>query len=175
MGSYSKRQLFNMLFLNSYHNAFEDGSRSRNYKGYNLTLDNSWQGRYRDTIDVIGDKNGDQVSKLFFEDLNKFQSLYTKLQEVLSIPIRLIHCVRNPYDIASTMMLNQLKQTLHQRDLMSKVRKEALHNEQKQLYRNDEALSHWIKHQFNLANAVSRNHNHWLTGAHKCWKSTTMS
>ena len=67
MGSYSKRQLFNMLFMNSYHNAFVDGaSRSRNYKGYNLTVDTSWQGRYRDTVDVIGDKNGDQVSKLFF-------------------------------------------------------------------------------------------------------------
>ena len=67
----------------------------------------------------------------FFKDLKQFQSLYTKLQEVVSIPIRLIHCVRNPYDTISTMMLNQLKQTLQQRDLMSKVRKEALHNEKR--------------------------------------------
>ena len=56
--NYSKDQLFNSLFENSYNNVFKNGIRSRNNKGYNLTLDNSWQGRYRKTVDVIGDKRG---------------------------------------------------------------------------------------------------------------------
>ena len=157
MPNYTKRQLFNMLFLNSYHNAFEEGTRTRNYKGYNLTLDNSWQGRYREYVDVIGDKNGDKVSKLFLEDPDGFRSLLKKLQDVVSVPVRLIHCVRNPYDIVSTMMLYQLKQTRHQKGLITNLRKASETSAQdKQLYTNDGAQSHWIKHHFDLADSVMR-------------------
>ena len=157
MPNYTKRQLFNMLFLNSYHNAFEEGARTRNYKGYTLTLDNSWQGRYREYVDIIGDKNGDKVSKLFLEDADGFRSLFKKLQDVVSVPIRLIHCVRNPYDIVSTMMLYQLKQSRHEKDLITNLRKASETSTQdKQLYTNDGAQSHWIKHHFDLADSVMR-------------------
>ena len=50
------KKLFNQLYQNSYVNVFLNGRRSRNANGYNLTLNGTWQGRYKDQILVIGDK-----------------------------------------------------------------------------------------------------------------------
>ena len=50
------KELFNQLYQNSYKTV--NGSRSRNANGYNLTLNGTWQGRYKDQILVIGDKKG---------------------------------------------------------------------------------------------------------------------
>ena len=76
---FSKSQLFNELFKSSYNNE----RRSRNHKGYNLTVEGSWQGRYRDRIDVIGDKKGGSNSKLYSDSPEHFIEQYKKLQQVI--------------------------------------------------------------------------------------------
>ena len=83
--NYSKDQLFNNLFENSHKNVLKHGIRRHNNKGYNLTVDNSWQGRYRETVNVIGDKQPPVLQQLLSEQPDLFQALYTKLQDVVSI------------------------------------------------------------------------------------------
>ena len=72
---FSKSQLFNELFKSSYNNI----DRSCTDKGYNLTVEGSWQGRYRDRIDVIGDKKGGRNSKLYSKSPEHFVEEYKKL------------------------------------------------------------------------------------------------
>ena len=149
--NYSKDKLFNSLFENSYNNVFSNGTRTNNNKGYNLTVDNSWQGRYRKTVNVIGDKRGALFQKLLSEQPELFQALYTKLQNVVLIPIRLIHCVRNPYDIMSTRLLYQVKKS-QDPDTISKFRNKTFNNGQQ--VQNDEALLKHIDRIFSLADPV---------------------
>ena len=145
-----KSQLFNELFRNSYNNR----GRSHNKKGYNLTVDNSWQGSYRDRIDVIGDKSGGSNSKLYSEWPELFLQQYKKLQEVISIPIRFIYCVRNPYDIISTMALyhSKIYKTPNSTGPhISRLQNGTLVHE---TYKNDTMLSKLIEKQLGFADAV---------------------
>ena len=101
------KQLFNQIYQNSYKNVFLKGTRCENAKGYNLTLNGTWQGRYKDQILVIGDKRGGSSSKLYAQNSTEFQRIYNKLLEMIQIPVVIIHCVRNPFDIISTKVLYQ--------------------------------------------------------------------
>ena len=146
--NFTKTQLFNQLIKNTYNTVYKHGARSRNNKGYNLTVDNSWQGKYRERIDVIGDKCGGKTSRLYTNHYGMFQRLYTKLRQVISIPIRFIHCVRNPFDIISTILLYKARK----QDLIVKTRND-FHN--KSLLHLDKPIfASMIKRQMNFAESV---------------------
>ena len=149
----SKSQLFNELFQNSYDTVFkDDGTRRNNNKGYNLTMDiDSWQGRYRDRIDVIGDKRGGTSSNMYSKQPELFLQLYEKLKQVISIPIHFIHCVRNPYDIISTSVLySSIYKT--QDFKVNRLKNGAM--VQSKVYKNDTLLADQIKKQFRFADSV---------------------
>ena len=104
-----KTSLYNALYTNS-HKQSSQGWRSMNLsfqgKGYNLRLNNSlsWQGCYR-RLRVIGDKSGGVTSRLYRSSRGMFTTLYNRLSELVEVPIKVIHVVRNPYDMLATRLL----------------------------------------------------------------------
>ena len=140
--------LFNLLYQNTYNNVFRNGTRSNNGKGYNLTVENGWQERYRQHIDVIGEKNGGAMTQLYHNDITRFNAAYKMLTQFL--PVKFIHCVRNPFDIISTIVLYKIRRIKHQKDFISSLRQA---NTQKQ-YKNDEELNKAIDFFFISADSV---------------------
>lgn len=143
-----KAELFNELYANSFNNVFTGGKRSENDKGYNLTIKSSWQGRYKERIDVIGDKNGGGTSRMYRDNAKEFKLAYKRLNQFASIPIRFIHCVRNPFDVISTMMLYRTQRISNQKDLVPNLRKS--HH----MYKNVKELSSAANLFFSLADSV---------------------
>ena len=138
------KQLFNQLYQNSYDNVFLNGTRSENKKkGYNLTLYGTWQGHYKDQILVIGDKKGGGSARLYAQNSTEFQRIYKKLLEMIQIPVVIVHCVRNPFDIISTKLLYHVK-----------FRQEARLNRTAK-FRNNTLLLKSIESTFRLADSVS--------------------
>ena len=142
------KQLFNQLYQNSYDNVFLNGRRSRkfNNKGYSLTLNGTWQGRYKDQILVIGDKRGGSSSELYAQNSTEFQRIYKKLLQMIQLPVVIIHCVRNPFDIISTKVL-------YQKYSFPSVAKAKLDRTRK--FRNNTLLLESIKSTFKQADSVS--------------------
>jgi hypothetical protein len=66
---------------------------------FDYQVPNSWQGRF-ERLSVIGDKQGDLSSVR----LQRSPQLLLRLREVVGVPIRIIHVVRNPFDSISTML-----------------------------------------------------------------------
>lgn len=101
----SKENLFNALYRDSLLDATE-GMRTENKdsKGYTLQMEQSWQGRFR-TLRVIGDKSGGMVAKLYTKDPEEVRRTYLEIADTVGIPIRVLHVVRNPYDIIATQLL----------------------------------------------------------------------
>ena len=64
-----------------------------NASNYDYQIPHQWQGRF-ETIDVIGDKGGGWVAQA----IQKQPDLLQRLQDIVNVPIRLIHIVRNPFD-----------------------------------------------------------------------------
>ena len=71
-----------------------------------------------------------------------------KLQDVVSMPIRLIHCVRNPYDIISTRMFYLVKNVQDP----ATVRNKTFDNGQQ--VQDDKALLRSINKIFSLADNI---------------------
>ena len=94
--------LFNHLYRKSLGNRqMEQNSK----KGYTAFIDGLWQGKVDGYISVIGDKSGGSTTKEYMKNKRLFLERYRELKERLSISIRVIHAVRNPFDqIATTMM-----------------------------------------------------------------------
>ena len=94
------------LFQKLYSKSVEDSSgvRAESWKGYTLTVEGLWQGRFDGDIQVIGDKSGGHMTSEYLRSKEEFMSNYLKLKTSLSIPIQIIHVIRNPFDIASTRL-----------------------------------------------------------------------
>lgn len=92
--------LFNVLYQHSYLDV--SGIRNTNGKGYSLHIDGLWQGRYDGFLDVIGDKSGGSTTAQFLYDQLNFEYNYKQLVARLPVPIKVVHVVRNPYDMIST-------------------------------------------------------------------------
>lgn len=71
-------------------------------KGYNLKVQDMWQGKYSEYIKVIGGKSSGKQRTPFLQDTAKFEKNYKLLKERLSIPIRVIQALRNPFDMIAT-------------------------------------------------------------------------
>jgi len=88
---FGRQQIFDLLLQNSRQIA----SLGRQRK-YSYEVPGQWQGRF-ESLKVIGDSTG-------LTRLRNQPALLASLQRKLrGIEIRLIHCVRNPYDNISTM------------------------------------------------------------------------
>ena len=97
--------LYNELYRNSYYNA-ERGWRSsmKSQKGYTLAVKGSWQGSF-DELSVIGEKSGAVTAQTYGNDPWLFMQTLEELKHTVEVPIRVIHVVRNPYDMISTRLL----------------------------------------------------------------------
>ena len=108
----SKSVIFNILWNNSFYSSMaglrtEEGKALK--KGYSLSIDSLYQGTYVPPIQVIGDKNGGKTTALFFTKPLNWEQVFLKLKSVLSIPIKVIHVVRNPYDNIATSVIYRSK------------------------------------------------------------------
>ena len=108
----NKSRLFNELYQDSYTEAVA-GWRSENStfkrKGYSLKLNasESWHGKFRN-LKVIGDKAGGRTSHVYRDQQEVFRRVYRSLVDVIRVPVRVIHVVRNPFDIIATRVLYQV-------------------------------------------------------------------
>lgn len=95
--------LYNVLYARSRQDA--RASRADEKKGYNLKVDGLWQGKFSGYIEVIGDKSGDITTRAYLHNRTEFLRNYKKLKSEVSIPLRIIHTVRNPFDMISTTVV----------------------------------------------------------------------
>ena len=115
--------LFNMLYKKSYKDAM--AIRNSNQKGYTLKIDGLWQGRYDKYLQIIGDKSGGSTTKEFLRNRPSFVLKYERLKRKLTVPISLIHAVRNPFDLISTHVLYAFNKTNIPRLRESKINEKA--------------------------------------------------
>ena len=90
------------LFTSLYERNINNWLLSSNFKGRMLKVEGLWQGGFQDHIEVIGDQSGGLTTRMYLEDRETFTDNFEKLQQVIGIPIRVIHVLRNPFDIIST-------------------------------------------------------------------------
>lgn len=105
--------LYSSLYQNSYKQSLM-GWRSERQKyvgkkGYTLQLNSSasWQGKFR-RLRVIGDKSGGLTAHIYRESPESFMKAYNDLMAIVQVPLKVIHVVRNPYDIVATKLLYRL-------------------------------------------------------------------
>ena len=97
--------LYNELYRNSYNNAARGWrSRAKDQKGYTLEVKDSWQGSFQELL-VIGEKSGAVTAQTYDNDPLTFVQALNELRHTVQVPIRVIHIVRNPYDMISTRLL----------------------------------------------------------------------
>lgn len=88
-----RQLIFHLLMRNS-----EQFTRQgRVWNGYTYQVPNQWQGRFQ-TLEVIGDKKGGRSST----HLVKQPEALDRLRQVVGLPLRMVHVIRNPYDNIAT-------------------------------------------------------------------------
>lgn len=106
--------LFNSLYQNSYRQSllgWRSPVQTLDKKGYSLTIssNDSWQGKYRQ-LKVIGDKSGGLTTHGYRDSPTHFISAYKELANIVQVPIKFLHVVRNPYDIIATKLSYRLSE-----------------------------------------------------------------
>ena len=100
-----RMHLYNALLKNSVENAASGWRSQQNLKkGYTLGVESQWQANFTQ-LKVIGDKSGAVTSQEFEKNPEVFMEILEQLKHVTGVPIRVIHVVRNPYDMISTRLL----------------------------------------------------------------------
>lgn len=140
---YRREFLYNALYRNSVANALSGWrSNASTIKGYTLGLDYKWQGRFS-KLKVIGDKSGAVTSQMFSKDAGRFLEMVDELKETVGVGVRVIHVVRNPYDMISTRLLYE--------DGNKKVKLPA---SERRKHCNYYGISYHLNRTFSLINAV---------------------
>lgn len=91
-----KYEIFSIIYDNS--KAFS--KIGRGWSGYNYTVENQYQGRFK-KLKVVGDKMGGMTSSRLKDNNQLIDSLQSRIQ----IPVKFIHHIRNPFDNISTMCI----------------------------------------------------------------------
>lgn len=100
-----RTHLYGALYKNSVESATNGWrSQQKTQKGYTLGVDYLWQASFTQ-LKAIGDKSGAVTAQLFEKDPERFLEILHQLKRTVRVPIRLIHVVRNPYDMISTRLL----------------------------------------------------------------------
>ena len=97
--------LFNVVYQQSYWDAKSSRSEQSAKKNYTLSVDSPWQGKYNKYLSVIGDKSGGMTTNVYLSSARDFPRYLNELKETVKVPIKIIHAVRNPFDLASTQRL----------------------------------------------------------------------
>jgi hypothetical protein len=92
----SKRDLYELIVANSESAA----ATGREQTGYSYAVPGQWQGRFEE-IRVLGDKKGGMSTVR----LRERPELLDRLAELVDLPIKLIHVIRNPYDNIATIAI----------------------------------------------------------------------
>ena len=95
-----RENLYNLLYRKSAYDVQHIRGDSR--KGYSLAVQNLWQGKFERYIEVIGDKSGGITTRSYAKNKREFIKNYQMLQKRVRVPVRIIHVLRNPFDIIST-------------------------------------------------------------------------
>lgn len=100
----NKTHLYNKLWANSCNALRGWRSKENSRKGYSLNIASPWLGNFK-KLQVIGDKSGAVTTQMYSNSSEKFDKILGRLIKTVNVPIKVIHVVRNPYDIASTRLL----------------------------------------------------------------------
>jgi hypothetical protein len=92
----------NLTWKENLHNLIYGKNTDLRQSRSDLKVDGLWQGKF---IEVIGYKNGDTTARAYYEDSKIFLRNYQKLKSEVSVPLRIIHTLRNPFDIVSTSVV----------------------------------------------------------------------
>ena len=106
-----KARLFNRIYKQNYEFSKPGGKLYNSQKGYSLTVESSWQGKYDQYISVIGDKGGGYMNNMYLENETTMKKFYANLMRDIKIPLKSIYIIRNPYDIITTQLLYQVGKT----------------------------------------------------------------
>ncbi len=95
-------ELFDRLLGNSMACAGEN----RVQGGYAYHVPGQWQGRWDGSVLILGDKKGGTSTRMFLSAFDASWSLLVRLQEIVRVPLRIVHVVRNPFDTITTAFLH---------------------------------------------------------------------
>jgi hypothetical protein len=97
---YRRNQIFYCLIRNS-----EIFTKKLNniWTGYSYAVEGLYQGKYTD-LKVLGDKKGGRSTLQLGEDF----TLLTEFKEVIGLPLKVLHVMRNPLDNITTMIIRHL-------------------------------------------------------------------
>ena len=103
---FNRTKLYNELWKHSVVDATKGWRSNLAYekaakKGYTLAIDGSWHGTFT-RLKVIGDKSGGKSARVFYRNPVEFRIAYEKLRAAVGVPIRVLHVVRDPFDIIAS-------------------------------------------------------------------------
>ena len=104
----NRTHLYDKIYENSVRAVLPGKSRKIYKKGYTLAINSSWQGKFDEYIEVIGDKCAGGITQEYFSNKTEFLAHFQELKEIVSIPIKVLHVMRNPYDIITTNALHEM-------------------------------------------------------------------
>jgi len=91
-----REQLFQLILESD--RRFTEQRSSRTQQGYSFEVSGMWQGRFRQLV-VVGDKHAGTSTRT----LRSHPDLLDKVRQLVGVPLRLIHVVRNPWDNIATI------------------------------------------------------------------------
>ena len=124
---WSKSEIFNAFWKMSV-SASTSGLRTDKNKafkkGYTLAIPGLYQGTYESYIDVIGDKRGGRMTQLLNRDPKLWKQLYDRLISVTSVPVKIFHVIRNPFDNIATSVLFVAKRSPNSTKSITELKQE---------------------------------------------------
>ena len=140
----TKTEIFNAVWKNTVQTII-NGIRAQNAKGYNLTVGNSYEGKYVDHIDVIGDKKGGTTTYMLWKQPTRWSNAFNVIK-ALNVTLKVILVYRNPYDIvASTILMAHYSNTKF--TSIKKANITSIHSSPGQ-------VNGWIKNYFSYLKAI---------------------
>ncbi len=114
---FGKNQLISLMLRN-----YKNYSKENSWSGYSYAVKGLWQGDNRN-IAVLGDKHGGVNSRI----LLNWPDTLRRFEKKMQAKAKLIHVVRNPFDIITTYMLrsgeyNHDANGISPRDLLSGIK-----------------------------------------------------
>ena len=100
---FSRNQVFHLLLENSKKMA----AMGRRHSGYSYEVPHQWQGRF-EKLQVLGDKKGATSAMHFYNDPGLLNFVINKVGK----EVKLVHVIRNPYDVLATMTQRSPRRTL---------------------------------------------------------------
>jgi hypothetical protein len=79
----------------------------RRHSGYSYEVPHQWQGRF-EKLQVLGDKKGATSAMHFYNDPGLLNFVINKVGK----EVKLVHVIRNPYDVLATMTQRSPRRTL---------------------------------------------------------------